>query len=87
MKRRIHNLAQAIPVNAELRRSMQQCKSQMSRDYLHNLVGAEVCRVARYANPQAVVTVKVITEKEDKQANSILEKELMLRCESFPPNN
>jgi len=54
---------------------------------LENLRGAEVWRAARFANPQAGMTVEALTDREGKQANTSLEKEEMLRHESFPPND
>jgi hypothetical protein len=33
------------------------------------------------------MTVEALTDREGKQANTSLEKEEMLRCESFPPND
>jgi len=56
-------------------------------DYLQNLRGAEVWSAARYANPRAGITVESLTDRDVKQANTSLEKEEMLRCESFPPND
>jgi len=56
-------------------------------DYLQNLRGAEVWRAARYANPRAGTTVEALTDRDGKQANTSLEKEEMLRHESFPPND
>ena len=38
-------------------------------------------------NPQAGITVEVITDRNGKQANTSLEKEEMLRDGSFPPND
>jgi len=56
-------------------------------DYLQNDRGDEVWRAARYANPRAGTTVGALTEREGKQANTILEEEEMLRRESFPRND
>ena len=44
-------------------------------------------RAARYANPRAGMTVEAFTDREGKQANTSMEKEEMLRHESFPPND
>jgi hypothetical protein len=46
-----------------------------------------VGRGAQYANPRAGKTVKAITGMEDKQGNTSLEKEEMLRYKPFPPND
>jgi len=59
----------------------------MWSDYLQNLRGAEVWRAARYANPLARATVETLTDRQGKQTNTILEKEEMLRPESFPQND
>jgi len=55
-------------------------------EYLQNVTGAEVWRAARYANPRAGTTVEALTDRDGKQVNTSLEKEDMLRHESFPPN-
>jgi hypothetical protein len=55
--------------------------------YFQHIVGAEVWSAARYVNPLAGLTVEALTDGEAKQANTALEKEGMLRDESFPPNN
>jgi len=54
---------------------------------LQKLRGAEVWRAARYANPRAGMTMEALTDGEGKQADTSLEKEEMLRHESFPPND
>jgi hypothetical protein len=59
----------------------------MWSDYLQNLMGAKVWRAARYANPQASMTVQVLMDKEGKQANTATEKEEMVRHKAFPPTN
>jgi len=59
----------------------------MWSDYLKNLRRAEVRRAAQCANPRAGMTVESLTDREGKQANTLLEKEEMLRHESFPPND
>jgi len=46
-----------------------------------------VWRAARYATPRAGMTVEALTYREGKRANTSLEKEGMLRHESFPPND
>jgi len=59
----------------------------MWSEFLQNLRGAEVWRAARYANPWAGMTVEALTDRQRKQANTLQEKEEMLRRESFPPND
>jgi hypothetical protein len=46
-----------------------------------------VWRAAADANPGAGMTVEALTDRDGKQANTSLEKEEMLRCESYPPND
>ena len=46
-----------------------------------------MCRAAQYANPRVGVTVETLTDREGKQANTALEKEDMLRHDSFPLND
>jgi len=59
----------------------------MWSEYLQNLREAEVWSAARYANPRAGMTMEALTDREGKQANTSVEKEEMLRRESFPPND
>jgi hypothetical protein len=59
---------------------------EMCSDYLINCMGVEGMRAARYANRWVGMTVEVSTDKEGKKANTSLEKEEMLRHESFPRN-
>ena len=59
----------------------------MWSEYLQNLRRAEVWRAARYTNPQAGTTVEALTDREGKHAYTSLEKEVMVRRESFPPND
>jgi hypothetical protein len=59
----------------------------MWREYLQNQRGAEVWRAAQYVNPRADMTMETLTDWEGKQANTLQEKEEMLRPESFPPND
>jgi len=59
----------------------------MLSEYWQNLKEAEVWRAARYANPWAGTTVEALTHKDGKQANTSLEKEVMMRHESFPLND
>jgi hypothetical protein len=54
---------------------------------VQNLRGGEVCRVAKFTNLRAGATVEALTDREGKQANTIAEKEEMLRGESFPVND
>jgi hypothetical protein len=85
-RRRRRNSDDAARAKAELQMSIQQSKRKMWGDYLQNLRGAERWRVARYADPRACMTVEALTDRDGKQANTSLEKEGMLRHESFPPN-
>jgi hypothetical protein len=59
----------------------------MWSDYLQNLRGAEVWRAAKYVDTRAGATVEALTDREGKQANTAMEKEEMLRLESFPLND
>jgi len=59
----------------------------MWSDYLKNLRGAEVWKAAQYANTRAVMTAEALTDREGKLGNTSLDKEEMLRHESFPPND
>jgi hypothetical protein len=59
----------------------------MWSEYLHNLRGDEVWRSARSANPRAGTTVEALTNREGTQANLSLEKDEMLKRESFPAND
>jgi hypothetical protein len=77
----------AARAKAELQKSIRKSKSQMWSDYLQNLQGAEVWRAAKYVDPQAGATVEALTDREGKQANTAIEKEEMLRLESFPLND
>jgi len=86
-RKRRRNSEEAARAKAEFKKSIRQSKRRMWDDYLHNLRGAEVRRAARYANPRAGMTVEAVTDKEGKQANTLLEKEQMLRHESFPPDD
>jgi hypothetical protein len=58
----------------------------MWNDYLDNLRGAEVWREAKIANQLTELTVEALTDRDRKQAYTIVEKEEMLRRDSFPPN-
>jgi hypothetical protein len=58
----------------------------MWNNYLKNLRGAEVWRLAKFANPRAGMTVEALTDKDGNQANTNAEKKEMLRRESFPLN-
>jgi len=86
-KRRKQNSEEAAKAKAELQKSIRQSKRKMWSKYLQNLGGAEVGRAAQYANPRAGMTVQGLTDREGKQAYTSQEKEEMLRCESFPPND
>jgi hypothetical protein len=56
-------------------------------DYLQNRREREVRKAAEFTNPRAGATVEALTDSEGKQANTIAEKEEMLRGESFPLND
>jgi len=86
-RRRRRNSEEAARAKAELQKSIWQSKREMWSDCLEHLRGAEVWRAARYANPRAGMTVEALKDREGKQANTSLEKEEMLRHESFPPND
>jgi len=86
-KRRRRNSGEAARGKAELQKSIRQSKRIMWTEYLQNLRGAEVWRAAPYANPRVGTTVEAVTDREGKKANTSLEKEDMLRRESFPPND
>jgi len=85
-RRRRRHSEEAARAKAELQKLIRHSKSRMWGEYLQNLRGAEVWRVARYPNPRAGTTVEALTDRDGKQANTSLEKEEMLRHESFPPN-
>jgi hypothetical protein len=59
----------------------------MWNDYMQNLRGGEVWRAAKFTNPRAGATMEVLCDSKGKQANTIAEKEEMLRGESFPMND
>jgi hypothetical protein len=85
---RKRNSEEATRATPELQRSLRLSKSGMWSDYLQNFRGAEVWRATRYANPRAGATMEDLTDREGKQAYTILEKEeIMLRRESFPRND
>jgi len=79
------NMVKATRAKAELAKSSTQSKRKMWSEYLQILRGAEVWRAARYRNPRASTTMYALTDREGKQANTSVEKEDMLRLESFPP--
>jgi len=85
-RRRWHS-EEAARAKAELQKSIRQSKRIMWGDFLQNLRGAKVWRAALYANPRAGTTVEALTDRDGKPATTSLEKEEMLRHESFPPNN
>jgi len=86
-KRRGRRSEGAGHAKAELQRSIRQSMSRKWDDYLQNVTGGEVWRAAKFTNPQAGATVEELTDIEWKQANTIAEKEEMLRGESFPLND
>ena len=86
-KRRGRRSGAAARAKAELQTSIQRSKSRMWDHYMQNLRGGEVWRAAKYTNPQAGATVEALTDREEKQTNTIAEKEEMLRGLSFPLND
>jgi len=59
----------------------------MRVDYLSILSEAEGWRAVRYPIPRVRTTVDALTDRDGKQANTSLEKEEMLRHQSFPPKD
>jgi hypothetical protein len=86
-KRRGRRSEAAACAKVELQKSIRQSKSQMWNDYMQNHRGCEVWRAAKFTNPQAGATAEALTNRDGKQANAIVEKEEMLRGESFPLND
>ena len=86
-KRRGRRSEAAARAKTELQKSIRQSKSRMWNDYLQNLTGGEVWRAANFTNPRVGATVEALSNRERKQANTIAEKEEMLRGESFPLND
>jgi hypothetical protein len=86
-KRRGMRSEAAARATAELKNTIQQSKSWMKDYYLQNLRGGEVWRAGKFTKPQAGATVEALTDRVKKQANSIAEKEEILRIESFPLND
>ena len=84
--RRERRIEAAAHAKAEQRKSIGQSKSRMWDHYLQNLRGGEVWRAAKFNNLQAGATMEALIDIEGKQANTIAEKEEMLRGESFPLN-
>jgi hypothetical protein len=77
--------SEAAPgATAELQKSIRQSKSQMWNDYMQYLREGEVWRTAKFTNPRARATGEALIFREGKQANTIAEKEEMLRGESSP---
>ena len=77
----------AARAKAELQKTIRLSKSRMWDDYVQNLRVGKVRRAAKFTNPRAGATVEALTDREGKQANTIAEKEDMLRGESFPLND
>jgi len=77
----------AARAKAKLQKSIRKSKSQMWSHYLQNLRGAEVWRAAEYVDPRAGATLEAPMDREGHQANTALEKEEILRLESFPLND
>jgi len=59
----------------------------MWKDYSRITGGGEVRRAAKFANPSVGTTVRALTDREGKQRHTIGEVVIMLRGESFTPNN
>ena len=72
--RRRGNSDEATRANAELQKSIRQSKCILWSEYLQNLRRADVWRAARYANPQAGMTVEVLADRAGNQANTSLER-------------
>ena len=60
---------EAARAKAELEKSIRRSKREMCSDYLKNMRGAEVWRVAQYANHRVAMTVEALTDREGNQAN------------------
>ena len=86
-KRRGRRSEAAAHAEVELQRSIWQSKSRMWNEYLPNLRGGEVWRAAKFANTRAGATVDALTDRRRKQANTMAEKENMLRGEFFQTND
>jgi len=86
-RRRRRNLEEAACAKAELLQLFPLSKRKMWGVYMQNLKGAEVWRAALYANPRAGMTMVPLTDRKGKQSNTSLEKEEMLKHESFPLND
>ena len=78
-KGRRHRSAATAQAKAELQKSIRRETGMMWNDYLRNLSGAEVWRAAMLANLLAGAIVEALTDRDGKQANTITEKEEMLR--------
>jgi hypothetical protein len=85
-KRRRCRSAATAQAKAELQKSVWRAKDKMWNDYVKNLRRPEVCRAAKSANPRAGMTMEALTDRDGKQANTIAQKQEILRRESFPPN-
>jgi len=69
-----------------LQKSIPREKGRMWNDYMRDLRGAEGWRAAKFRNPWAGASREAMTDRDGKQANTITEKEEILRRESFRPN-
>jgi len=78
--------AATVPSQAELQKSIWRAKDRMWNDYQKTLRGAEVRRAAKFANPRAGAALDALTDSDGNLANTITEKEEMLRRECFPLN-
>jgi hypothetical protein len=83
-KRRRRMSVPTAQAKSELQKTVWRAKDTMWNDYLKNLRGAEVCRAAKFASPQAEMTLEALTDRDGKQPNTIAAKKEMLRQESFP---
>jgi hypothetical protein len=77
----------AAPKKVEQQNSIRQCYSPMWNDYVQNFMGGKAWRAAKFTNHQVGGTVGVVTYRYGKQANSIAEKEDMVRRETFSLND
>jgi len=85
-ERRRRNSEAASREKAELLKWIRQFERKMYSESLQKRKGAELSGAARYVNPWAGSTVEALTHREDKKTNTLLEKEGILRVESYHPN-
>jgi len=70
-KRRRRRSAATAQAKAELQKSVWRAKDKMCNDNLKNQRGAEVWIGAKFANPQAGMTLEALSDRDGKQANMI----------------